>query len=36
MILTLTPLGRFGSPDDVAKAVVFLASRGEQGHEVGE
>ena len=26
MILSLTPLGRFGTPDDVAKAVVFLAS----------
>jgi NAD(P)-dependent dehydrogenase (short-subunit alcohol dehydrogenase family) len=25
-ISTLTPLGRFGTPDEIAKAVVFLAS----------
>ena len=26
MISTMTPLGRFGTPDEIAKAVVFLAS----------
>ncbi len=26
MISTVTPLGRFGTPDEIAKAVVFLAS----------
>jgi NAD(P)-dependent dehydrogenase (short-subunit alcohol dehydrogenase family) len=26
MIATMVPLGRFGAPDEIAKAVVFLAS----------
>jgi NAD(P)-dependent dehydrogenase (short-subunit alcohol dehydrogenase family) len=26
MISTAVPLGRFGTPDEIAKAVVFLAS----------
>jgi NAD(P)-dependent dehydrogenase (short-subunit alcohol dehydrogenase family) len=26
MISTMVPLGRFGKPDEIAKAVVFLAS----------
>ena len=26
MIESVTPLGRFGTPDEIAKAVVFLAS----------
>ena len=26
MISNVTPLGRFGTPDEIAKAVVFLAS----------
>jgi len=26
MISNMTPLGRFGTPDEIAKAVVFLAS----------
>ena len=26
MITSITPLGRFGTPDEIAKAVVFLAS----------
>jgi NAD(P)-dependent dehydrogenase (short-subunit alcohol dehydrogenase family) len=26
MISTMVPLGRFGTPDEIAKAVVFLAS----------
>jgi NAD(P)-dependent dehydrogenase (short-subunit alcohol dehydrogenase family) len=26
IISNLTPLGRFGTPDEIAKAVVFLAS----------
>ena len=26
MIATMVPLGRFGTPDEIAKAVVFLAS----------
>ena len=26
MISDMTPLGRFGTPDEVAKAVVFLSS----------
>jgi NAD(P)-dependent dehydrogenase (short-subunit alcohol dehydrogenase family) len=26
MISTSVPLGRFGTPDEIAKAVVFLAS----------
>jgi NAD(P)-dependent dehydrogenase (short-subunit alcohol dehydrogenase family) len=26
MVAAVTPLGRFGTPDEIAKAVVFLAS----------
>ena len=26
MITSIVPLGRFGTPDEIAKAVVFLAS----------
>ena len=26
MLSSVTPLGRFGTPDEIAKAVVFLAS----------
>jgi NAD(P)-dependent dehydrogenase (short-subunit alcohol dehydrogenase family) len=26
MIVTVVPLGRLGTPDEIAKAVVFLAS----------
>ena len=26
MISTVTPLGRLGTPDEIAKAIVFLAS----------
>jgi NAD(P)-dependent dehydrogenase (short-subunit alcohol dehydrogenase family) len=26
MIISIVPLGRFGTPDEIAKAIVFLAS----------
>ena len=28
MIESITPLGRFGTPDEIARAVVFVASDG--------
>ena len=34
MVATAIPLGRFGRPDEVAKAVVFLAS-DERGYITG-
>ena len=32
MMSSMTPLGRLGTPDEIAKAVVFLASDDQQLH----